>query len=206
MKNISIISLIALITFTGCKHGYKVEKGKVFYEYWNEGIGIGQGKQLIEGADAKTFKELKFDCDCDFEFGGDKNKLYIDGKPIRDIDPNTFKFAGNYIFKDKDSVYFFGFYNDINNCAIKGINYSKLKLLTFPWSKADNILVHGYDTLKLEDIEHFVPIDKDWGKTKRYVINKNKILVNADPETFKVINSYSGKDKNHFYEFGKVKR
>lgn len=140
MKSIPIISLMVLLIFTGCKHGYKVEDGKVFYEYWNEGIGIGQGKQFVEEADAKTFKEIKFNCDCDLEFGGDKSKLLIDGKPIRDIDPNTFKFVGNYIFKDKDSVYFFGFYNDINNCAIKGIDPDKLKLLNYPWSTIDTIL------------------------------------------------------------------
>ena len=205
MKNISIISLLILVIFTSCRHGYKVEDGKVLYEYWNEGIGIGQGRQIIEGADAKTFKEMKFNCDCDLKFGGDKSKLYIDGKVITDIDPNTFKFVGNYIFQDKDSVYFFGFYNDINNCAIKGIDPKKLKLLDYPWAKADNILVHGYDTLKLEDINDFMPMDKDWGKTKKYIINKNKILVGADLETFKIINSYSGKDKNHLYEFGEIK-
>jgi hypothetical protein len=29
-----------------------------------------------------------------------KNHLFIDGKLINNIDPNTFKFIGNYIFSD----------------------------------------------------------------------------------------------------------
>jgi len=199
-----LILLICLSTLAGCKRGYKVENEKVYYEYWNE--GSGQNNRLVESADAKTFQILDFDCDCSFYFGKDKNHLYIDGEPIRDIDPNTFKFIGNYVFRDKDSAYFFGFYNNINNCAIKGVNPNKLKLISYPWSRADNILIHGYDTLLLDDINDFVPIDEDWGKTKKYVISKNTILKNADPETFKVINSYTGKDKNYTFEFGKIKK
>lgn len=186
-----------------CRRGYKVENRKVYYEYWNE--GSGQNKWFLEKADAESFQTLKFDCDCSFYFGKDKKHLFIDGQPIRHIDPNTFRFVGNYIFRDKDSAYFFGFYNNINDCAIKGVNPDKLKLIKYPWSKTENILVHGYDTLLLDDINDFEPIDEDWGKTKKYVINNNEILKDADPETFRVINSYSGKDKRHQYEFGKIK-
>ncbi len=196
--------LLMISILTSCKRGYKVENDKVYYEYWNE--GSGQGKRLIETADAKTFQKLQFDCNCNFDFGRDRNHLFIDGGAIRDIDPNTFKFLGNFVFADKDSAYFFGFYNDINDCSIKGIVLNKLQLMEYPWSKAGNILIHGYDTLTLDDIADFKPIDEDWGQTKKYVINDNKILKGADPESFKVINSYTGKDKNNTYEFGEVKK
>ena len=36
--------------FDKLQTGYKVENDKVYYEYWNE--GSGQGKRLIEQADA----------------------------------------------------------------------------------------------------------------------------------------------------------
>ncbi len=198
-----LITILTISILTSCRQGYKVENENVYYEYWNE--GNGQGKRLIKEADGGTFKKLKFDCDCDFDFGKDKSHLFIDGEPIRDIDPNTFKFIGNYVFADKDSAYFFGFYNNINDCAIKGIVLDKLQLIEYPWSKAGNILIHGYDTLTLNDIADFKPIDENWGKTKIVVINNNEILNGADPETFRVINSFSGKDKIHTYEFGKVK-
>ena len=199
-----LILLLTIFILTSCRRGYKVEDEKVYYEYWNE--GSGQRKRHIEQADAKTFQKLEFDCDCSFDFGKDKNHLFIDGEPIRNIDPNTFKFIGNYVFADKDSAYFFGFYNNINNCAIKGIQLDKLQLIVYPWSKAGNVLIHGNDTLPIDDISSFKPIDEDWGKTTKYVINNNKILEGADPKTFKVINSYSGKDKNNEYEFGKIKK
>ena len=204
MNSIQLGPLIIICSFLlmGCSVGYKVEDDKVYYEYWNE--GSGQGMKLMEDADAKTFESLEFDCNCSFDFGRDKDHLFIDGKTIRDIDPKTFEFIGNYTFKDKDSVYFFGFYNDINDCALKGVDPKKLKLLTYPWAKAGNILCHGSDTLTLSDIDDFVPIDEDWGKTKKYVISWNEILQGADPESFRVIDRSSGRDKNHKYEFGRI--
>ena len=168
-----ITMVFAIAILTSCRHGYKVENREVYYEYWNE--GSGQGKRLIEQADAETFQELSFDCDCSLEFGKDKNHLFIDGEPIRNIDPNTFQFIGNYIFRDRDSAYFFGFYTDLNNCVIKGINPDKIRLIKYPWAKADNLLIHGSDTVSVDDINEFVPLDDDWGKTKKHIINNCRI-------------------------------
>lgn len=195
-----IILVLTISILTSCRHGYKIEGDKVYYESWNE--GSGQNKRIIEQADAKTFKELTFDCDCYFEFGKDKNHLFIDGELIKNIDPNTFEFIGNYIFRDKDSAYFFGFYNNLNDCVIKNVNPDKIKLIKYPWSKADNFLIYGRDAVTIDDIDEFVPIDDDWGKTKKYIINNNQILYGADVETFKITSSFQGKDKNFNYEFG----
>ena len=206
MNNIfkTYIALAAIVVLLlSCKRQYTIEGDKVYYEYWNE--GSGDNKKLLEGADGKTFVPLKFDCDCEFMFGKDKRHLFIDGVPIKNIDPNSFVFIGNYIFKDKDSAYFFGFYNNINSCVISGVDPNKIKLIQYPWAKADKILMHGYDTIILDDINDFIPINEDWGKTKSKVLNRNEILFGADAETFKVVNRYSGKDKNHTYEFGKIK-
>lgn len=195
-----ILTFLVILSLTSCRHGYKIEDDKVYYEYWNE--GSGQGKRLIKQADAKTFQILSFDCDCSFKFGKDKNHLFIDGELINNIDPHTFKFIGNYVFRDKDSAYFFGFYNNLNECEIQGINPDRIELIEYPWAKADKVLIHGKDTLFLSDISEFVPIDRDWGKTKQYVINKNKIIYGADVKTFNVINGYGGEDKYYKYEFG----
>jgi hypothetical protein len=195
-----LILVLTISIFISCERGYKVEDGKVFYEYWNE--GSGQGKRLIEQADAKTFRKLTLDCDCNFEFGIDKDHLFINGELIEKIDPNTFKFIGNYIFRDKDSAYFLGFYNSLNDCVIKGVNPDNVKLIKYPWAKAGNLLIHGGDTVSVDHINDFIPIDDDWGKTKKYIINNNKILYGADVKTFKVTSSFQGKDKNYNYEFG----
>ena len=201
IKNI-ILFVFVISLLPSCRKGYKIENGNVYYEYWNAGIGIGQGKRLVENADAKTFQDLSFDCDCSFEFGKDKNHLYIDGRPIKDIDQNSFEFLGNYIFRDENAAYFFGFYNNINDCEIKGIPPDKIKIIEYPWAKVDNVLIHGHDTLSLEDINDFIAIDENWGVTEKYVINDSDIVLGADVETFKIINSYRGKDRDYKYEFG----
>ena len=176
------ITILTISFLTSCRQGYKVENDKVYYEYWNE--GSGQGKRLIENADATTFQTVEFDCDCSFDFGKDKNHLFIDGEPINDIDPKTFKFIGNYIF------------------AEKGVKPNQIQLIKYPWAKAGNFLIHGNDTVYLDDIKDFVPIDEDWGKTKKHIINNNQILYGADVETFKVTSTFQGKDKRFKYEFG----
>ena len=197
-----IILVLTISILTSCRRGYKVEGDKVYYEYWNE--GSGQNKRLLEKADAMTFQNLTFDCDCDFKFGKDKDHLFIDGELIKNIDPNTFKFIGNYIFRDKDSAYFFGFYNNLNDCAIKGVNPDEIKLIKYPWAKAENFLINGKDIVRIEKINEFVSLDDDWGKTKTQIINRNKILYGADVATFKVTSTFQGKDKNFNYEFGAI--
>ncbi|MBV4358883.1 DKNYY domain-containing protein [Pinibacter aurantiacus] len=197
-----IIIVLTISILTSCRRGYKVEGDSVYYEYWNE--GSGQNKRLIEQADAKTFQKLTFDCNCNFEFGKDKDHLFMNGELIESIDPNTFKFIGNYIFRDKDSAYFFGFYNNLNDCVIKGVNPDKIELIKYPWAKAGNLLINGKDTVYLDDINDFVSLDDNWGKTEKHIINNNEILYGADVATFKVTSSFQGKDKNFSYEFGAI--
>lgn len=197
-----IILVLTISILTSCRHGYKIEDDKVYYEYWNE--GSGQNKRLLELADAKSFEPIDFDCNCSFEFGRDKNHLFINGNPIKNIDPRTFDYIGNYIFRDKDSAYFFGFYNNLNDCVISGIEPDRIKLIEYPWSKADKTLLHGSDTIFLEDIDNFKSLDENWGKTSNYIIYKNKIVLGADVESFEILNSYTGKDKRFKYEWGEI--
>lgn len=197
-----IFLVLTISILTSCRHGYKVEGDKVYYEYWNE--GSGQNKRLIEQADAKTFQELVLKSDADFEFGKDKNHLFINGELINNIDPKTFKYIGNYIFRDKDSAYFFGSYNSLNECVIKGVNPNTIELIEYPWAKANNLLINGQDTININDINDFKPIDEDWGKTKKHIINRNQILYDADVSTFKITSTFQGKDKNFNYEFGAI--
>lgn len=195
--------LLTISLLTSCSHGYKIDRDKVYYEYWNE--GNGHGSRLIEQADGKTFQRLDIAKEYDFEFGRDKNHLFIDGKLIKSIDPNTFQFIGNYIFRDKDSAYFFGFYNDINECSINGINPLKIKLIKYPWAKTDSLLIYGQDTLSIDNLNEFIPINENWGKTKQYIIYEKQIVIGADVKTFVATSTYEGKDKNYNYEFGAIK-
>lgn len=195
-----IIIVLTISILTSCRRGYKVENDKVYFLSWNE--GTGRNKWLLDSADGMTFKTLNIKCDCNFSFGRDNKHIFIDGELVKSIDPNTFKFIGNYVFRDKDSAYFFGFYNNLNDCIIKGVNPDKIELIKYPWAKAGNLLINGNRTVYLDDINEFVPLDDDWGKTKKYIINKNQILYGADVKTFKSSSPFEGKDKNYNYVFG----
>ncbi len=195
--------LLVLITLMfSCEKGYKVENNKVYYINWNEGSGIT--KTELEKVDVLSFSPLEINCECDFRFGRDKNHLYIDGRLYNKIDPNTFHHIGNYIFADKDSAFFWGFYDELENTVIKGINPKEIKLLTYPWAKAKNTLIWGRDTLKVDDVNQFIALDDDWGKTQNQIIYRNKVLDSVDYNSFKIINSYIGEDNQYRYEFGEI--
>lgn len=124
MNSIKIFKqIIALILVSqviiSCDLGYKKEDNKVYYKYWNSGMGI----------ETRTFQIPKAD-----------------------------------------------------------YNINKIQLLEYLWAKAGNVLIHGKDTLILNDINEVVVVDEDWGKTKKSVIHWNEIVPNAKPETFKFDN------------------
>src|ERR1700722_6394328 len=114
MRNKSLLFLLLSILWVSCGKSYIIKGNKVYLKGWNE--GVGNYEILIDSADAKTFQSLDLNCDCNITFGKDKNHLFIDRTIIEGIDPNSFAFIGNDIFRDKDSAYFFGFWNSIQNC------------------------------------------------------------------------------------------
>ncbi len=199
-KKILLLAILSILAFSCQERKYIVKNNKVYIQGWDE--GNGNYERLIDEADAKTFENMKIDSNYDFLFAKDKNRLYIDAKAVENIDPNTFSFVGNYIFKDKDSAYFLG--NGTEDCVIKNVDFKKIKLISYPWAKAQSFLIYRKQTLLLDDIDDFEFIDEYYGKTKSKIIYENKIIPNADPKTFRVINSYSAEDKNNKYEFGKI--
>lgn len=192
--------ILTIYLISSCESKYYIKDGTVYFESYNE--GSGQAIKLVYGADPRTFKELKIENDSEFNFGSDKNHLYIDGVLIEKIDPKSFKYLGNYFFRDKDSAYFFGFYNDIQKCCVNGVNPNKIELLDYPWAKSGNILIHGYDTLTIRGINSFKAIDEEWGKSNEYVVYENKILYGSDSKTFTPISDIVGKDKNFHFRYG----
>jgi hypothetical protein len=197
----SLFFLILATLLLSCGKKYIINDNKVYLTGMNEN---GNYERLIDNADAKTFESLDLKCECNFTFGKDINHLFIDGIKMEGINPNSFKFLGNYIFRDKDSAYFFGVGGNMQDRKIHNINPDKIKFIKYPWAKAENKLIHGTEALELDDLSDLVLIDEDWGKTKTKIIYHGKVLKDADYQTFQIINSYSGGDKNHIFEFGKI--
>lgn len=196
------ILLFTILFLTSCDQKYIVKNNSVYLKGWNE--GIGNYERLISDADAKSFENIELE-DFNGEFGKDNYKVFYDGKAIINCDPKTFEFLGNYLFKDKNALYFFGFYSDSNDWRIDIVDPKKIKLFTYPWSTDGEHLLYGYKPIKLDDANDFQAIDEKWGKTKTKIIYEDQILEKADYNTFEVINYSTAKDKNHTYEYGKAK-
>ena len=77
--------------FIGEKDDFKIIDNKVYYY-----------DTLIIGANAKTFKIIRWDWQCD------TNSYYRFGKRIPEIDRKTFEFINHRYSKDKNFVYFDG--------------------------------------------------------------------------------------------------
>ena len=74
---------------------YNFADGKITY------IGLGE-KWEVEGADIETFKQL------DNVFGIDKNYVYYLGKPLKNIDRDTFEPTAWFIPRSTDPVWGIG--------------------------------------------------------------------------------------------------
>src|SRR5699024_7148724 len=97
-----------------------------------------------------------------YSFGRDKNHLFIEDVRITDVDPATFKHISDYFYADSHYIYYLGFGridNRLEPHAIKGIERDEFRIIKDPWARAGNILIYGYDTLAVNNIEKFKPID-----------------------------------------------
>lgn len=130
--------------------------------------------------------------------------MYIDGIGFKKADQNTFELVGNFVFRDKDSAYFFGFYDEIENTTIHNVNPNTIKVFSiFPWAKTNKTIIWGKEIINVNNVNKFVPINENWGKTDSQIIFQNNILEDVDYFSFEVIDNYIGKDKNKTFENGK---
>ncbi|NHM07492.1 hypothetical protein G4D82_09695 [Flavobacterium sp. CYK-4] len=195
--------LFLILSLYSCEEKYIIENESVYFKC-NRGGGFEMSKELIAEADSKTFESLEYE-DVNGTLGKDKESVFYNGQVVKSCDPKTFKYLGNYLFKDKNSLFFFGFYNTPDDWKIDGVNINKIKLFSYPWSTDGEYLIFGYQKLKLDDVKDFKPIDEQWGKTKSKIIYENKVLEMIDYNSFEVINYSTAKDKNHTYTYGDFK-
>ncbi|WP_201983607.1 DKNYY domain-containing protein [Hymenobacter rubidus] len=174
---------------------------KVYLQGWNE--GSGNYKRLVIDADCKTFQTIT--TNDNLIIGKDKYNVFIETTKIRGLNPNTIQYVGSYYYIDDKSVYFFGSYNDLNDCRVKGANPRFLKLLdTYPWAYDDKHIIYGHNISEINDINEFKILDNNWGQTSNKIFFKGRVLSGADVKTFEVIDDEKGKDKNFTYKYGKI--
>ena len=197
-----IVFFFLVMLLMSCEKEYIIKNNSVYLKGWNE--GNGNYERLVKNADAKTFENLKFK-GINGVFGKDKKTVFFDGEIVENCDPKSFTFIGNYLFKDKDALFFFGFYSSSNDWRIETLNPEKARIFEYPWSTDGVKLLYGYKPVNLENIIDFKAIDKNWGKTKTKIIYENNVIKKADYETFEVLSYSLAKDKNHTYQYGKIR-
>ena len=191
--------MLLLIIITSCeKNRYVIEGNSVYLKIYRGG-GFQMSKELIPQADYKTFENLDFE-DVNSVLGKDKNHVYHEQDIVEKCDPQTFEYIGNYFFKDKKSIYFFGFYNSKNDWLVDSINSKKFRIIKDYWATDGQYLLNGYEKIKLDDLNSFTPLNENWGKTNQKIIYRTKILKNVDYDSFEVIDNYNGKDKYTTYD------
>jgi hypothetical protein len=110
----TLFILLASFLIISCGNGYTKENGNVYYviqpKSFAEHGGQG-GKILLKNADAYSFEEL------DIGYGKDKKNVYLEGRLIKNADPETFEIIDfvdrnksqyKCYSKDKNYVFYFG--------------------------------------------------------------------------------------------------
>ncbi len=197
MKNLlTILTLLAFLTGCFPEEKYKITDDAVYRTGWTE--ANGDFIVRLEDADPKTFEIIETDCNS--LFGRDKNHVYVDHSIIQNADPSTFKYVGNYFFVDNDSVYFFGFYNSLNDCEVWGANPETFKIYdTYPWANDGTKIIHGQTATVLKDIDKFEILGENWGRTTDKVFYKGVLLDSVDIQTFEIVSKDKARDKKYVY-------
>ncbi len=210
-----LVLLIATILM-GCNN-HDIEGDKVYYVDWNE--ASGKNKTLIEGADAKTFKELEY-----AKYAIDKNYVYYEAGRLKDANPKTFTAILDYYGKDDKFAYKGNDKIDGANgqsfAVIEGGPYSRdnkdyyfdtislnvSDLKTFQilsqisdygyWAKDKNYYYLSGERYPLADYQTFDKIGNGYAKDKFQVYFEDSVVTGADAATFKTIEYAYAQDKN----------
>lgn len=182
--------------FSSCNTGYEEKDGKIYLHTIDESVGHRYTE--VVGADPATFEELKTSGSA--YMGKDNTHVYHDTRILKEADPNTFEFIGDWYYKDQQFVYFFGFYNDINQCQLDGADPSTFKRYSkYPWGHDATNVFWATRPVQTTDPKTFKPLNKHWGKTQSHVIYKDSVIQVIDYASLRILNDNYALDKHNVY-------
>ncbi len=203
--------LILFFCVLGCRSvvgGYSVRDGKVYYNNGFGGFALFGGDDLVGGADAETFEIINN------QYAKDKYRAYFEGKKITKSDVNTYELIKYVYSKDKSNVYY--------RRSVLTDKPQTFKIL-FLDRRTPNFIAFSTDGTKIySEGKPFLPDKVDLSTFERvgktgYARDKNHIYnsrkeIDADPETFEVINhssfgnTYARDRSSVFYSGSKVEK
>lgn len=196
MDYVLSLTVSVLLLCTSCNTGYEEKDGKIVLHTIDESVGHRYTE--LPGADPLTFETLK--APGSTYMGKDSAHVYHHTTILTGADPASFEYLGHWYYKDKNTVYFFGFYNDVNQCQLEGVDpstfvpYGKL-----PWGHDAQTVYWATRAIKGIDPRKFSPVNKNWGKTDKEVIYKEDVLKSVALGSFKALNENYAMDKDNIY-------
>lgn len=200
MRKLTKLLTLIVPILCSCGSDYEIKDNKVYFTGWNE--GVGSYERIIHQADASTFEKISNEED--ILLGKDENYIFHEDSLIG-CAPKSFKRIGEYFFRDKNSVYFFGFvHSGRNKWSLDSVDVNSFRLYNiYPWARDNFHLIYGDLLIDIKNINTFKPINEYWGKTDDQVVNEGYVFDSVDLKSFKVIDENRAKDRNFRYEYGK---
>lgn len=170
---------------------YAKDKERVYYE-----------ENVIVRADPESFHILA----PSVYYGKDKSNVFYRGKTIEGVDFNSFEPIDESFARDKGRVYYLG--NVVENA-----DPESFRVLTphsiYGYSKDKNniyfnTILHRCTAMEDAHLNSFEVIALHFAKDKDHVYYDDNVIVNADPDSFHVLNwdDFFSKDRNNVY-FGR---
>lgn len=181
---------------------YEVLNDSVVYHYiYRSGINWYKGEAAsftVREANPKTFIELTGN------YAKDSLHVFHKGHKLSEIDVNSFKVIAKFLTRDKLGVY-------LENKKITNSDGLSFRFINDNYAIDNNQIYHfssnDYSVIKNVDRESFTPIDNLYAKDKKHVYYLDIVITNADPVTFRVLDSVLKKgtdfidaeDNTYFY-------
>lgn len=192
MRLKSAVNFLFIILFvSSCEKLIDEEKSNHYFYNWN--------KSEIIYNDRSTWN-YKNTVDCDFEtfevikgkWAKDKNHIIYDGKARPSIDLKTFYFDTHGLPKDSHNVYTTYWSGNFDTMLVwEGADPSTFELIEVEggvnremWAKDDQNYYRMRKVIHV-DYDSFEILSESYSKDKNNVYYERKILIDADPNTFK---------------------
>lgn len=158
--------------------------------------------RIIEDADPATFESL------DHGYARDKHNVFTEFGQKTKLDRNTVKIISDYYQIDSKGVHYGG--GDV----IVGADAKTFKVIKdeiYPYAKDSKVVYCGKTVLKDADPAFFKLMHDsrggyfiNTGKDKRNVYFLERKIINADAESFRLLENNYARDETHIYYSGKL--
>jgi hypothetical protein len=196
-RRMNQLYVLALLVLGVVAHGaeYIKRANGVVLVGWNAGEGSYE-RQVI-GADLATFEVVLG------LYAKDRNRVYLEGRPLETADPATFQRIGRRYWRDRTHVF-------LHTWILPGADPRTFRMLTTEreWGMDAKEVYFGTTAIKVADIGSFQVIREHWAKDAKHYYTDVGLTthykVDCDYSSFTILSARYAKDKFRAYWGGHV--